>query len=120
MDTAKDNNVQMEPSSNKLNTEKEDETEKLIKSKYSSNINYMKYANCSKYILCVIVICTLLYFLYNNFYNQQLKEPFIEKTIKSDPAVDLSFDKFNVADEVCSLKKKQEGYLLKLNKERNF
>jgi hypothetical protein len=119
MDTINDN-VFAEQSSNKLTVELEDETEKLIKSKNSSNINYMQYINCSKYILCIIVICTLLYFLYNNFYNQQLKEPFIEKTIKSDPAADLSFDKFNVADEVCSLKKKQEDYLLKLNKERNF
>ena len=98
----------------------EDDTDKLIKEKYSSNINYPRYVECAKYILGVIVICALLYYLYNSFYNQQLKDTFIEKTIKSDPAADMSFDKFNVVDEVCSLKKKQEDYLLKLSRERNF
>ena len=119
MDTVKDVKL-TEQSVDKSKVKSVDETEQLIKDKYSSNINYMQYTKCAKYILGVVIVCALLYYLYNNFYNQQLKEPFIEKTIKNDPAADMSFDKFNVIDEVCSLKKKQEDYLLKLNREQNF
>lgn len=94
--------------------------EDKIKDKFLSNVNYKPYIKCIKYILGIIIICFLIYVMYTSFYNKQLKEPFIEKTVKSEPASDTEFDKFSVDDEVCSLRKKQEDYLVKLNKEKKF
>jgi len=100
---------------NNPNNESVNKNNQKLKDKFLLNRDYKPYINCCKYILVVLLICGLLYIMYNSFYDKQLKEPFIEKTIKSDPADDAAFDKFNVMDEVCSLKKKQEDYLIKLN-----
>lgn len=102
------------------NTESINKNNQKLKDKILSNTDYKPYVKCFTYILGVLIIFGLLYVMYNSFYEKQLKEPFIEKTIRSDPADDVAFDKFNVMDEVCSLRKKQEDYLIKLNQERSF
>ena len=70
-----------------------------------------------RFFLGAVIVCCLLYYMYNVFYENQLEEPFIEKTIKSDVISDepSNFDNFNVIDEICILKRKQEEYLNKLN-----
>lgn len=92
----------------------------VLKDKILSNSNFKPLINCCSYLLIVIIILGFIYTIYNKFYSNQLKEKFIEKTVKSSPDSDMSFDEFNVVDEICNLKKKQEDYLLKLNRERNF
>jgi hypothetical protein len=66
----------------------------------------------------VIIICLLIgyifYYSYNSFYENQDCEPFIEKTVSSDPSKDKSFD-FNVDNEIEKLSTLQEQYLRKLN-----
>lgn len=104
----------------KYNEQTSDDEKKILKNKFLSNTNYKPFIKCCGFILCALVILAVLYIMYNKFYDNQLSENFIEKTIKSDPADDKSFDKFNVEEEICSLKKKQEDYLIKLSRENNF
>ena len=76
--------------------------------------NYNVYISYLKFSLCVIIICCLLFYMYNTFYENQMIEPFIEKTVKSDVVSDVrsdSIDNFNVLDEICNLKVKQTEYL---------
>ena len=68
-------------------------------------------------VFVFIVIVVSAYFIYDQFQsNQGIPDPvegFIEKTVKTGPEADLSFD---MEKEVKRLSDIQEDYLVKLNK----
>ena len=80
----------------------------------NKNNIYLEYF---KMAIGIIILCFILYHTYNKFYNNQLVDHFVEKTVKSDILDnDNNISSFNVNDEICILRKKQEEYLAQLNK----
>lgn len=90
-----------------------DSKDDIVNTVQKNNNIYIDYI---RFALGVIIVCCLLYYMYNSFYENQLEDQFIEKPVKSDIISDKSsnFDNFNVMDEICILKRKQEDYLNKL------
>ena len=96
--------------------EKKDNNLESIKNYTDGNKNniYLEWVQMS---IGIIILCFILYHMYNKFYNNQLVDHYVEKTVKSDILDnDNNIDKFNVNDEICILRKKQEEYLSQLNK----
>ena len=96
--------------------EKKDNNLESIKNYTDGNKNniYLEWVQMS---IGIIILCFILYNMYNKFYNNKLVDHYVEKTVKSDILDnDNNIDKFNVNDEICILRKKQEEYLSQLNK----
>lgn len=97
--------------------DKESPQSTVILDNYKTNGNI--YIDYIKFGLCILIIVGLLYHMYNTFYENQLNEPGVEKSIKSNispntPSDENIVDNFDIMNEICNIKRKQEEYLNKL------